>query len=211
MRVHTQEVAKSVPDMVRRVGDGSNNMLVEQEMQMAFQTSRLPVMVFTMKDDPNLMLKSVAAKLQPGTLHVCFLSFLFVSKICSAAIFSSIHNTAISLIMFTNPTGAILQKFNNAPLPGLVVLMPQNSDAGPAGQVHSTTFLYLHIVIYSFVCWLLYLFLYGQLIAYLQQQLRVDTYLPGIFGPMKFMSVVSFLVQGRSHHVSYILSTNIAS
>ena len=62
-----KEVAASVPDMVHRVGDGANYKLVEQEIQLAFQAGKFPVIVFSKKAEPNLMLKSVAAKLESGT------------------------------------------------------------------------------------------------------------------------------------------------
>lgn len=127
------ECGESVPDLLRRVGDGSNQMLIEQEMNAAFGSYKLPVAVITNKPEPALLFKALALKLEP------FLHFFLVSS----------------------PSSDFLLRFNRAVVPSIHILVPQDPE------------------------------LYKDLSNGLptQHALRIETFLPGAFGGMKFLCV----------------------
>ncbi len=104
-----QEAADSVPDVLKRVGDGSNQILIEQEINMAFAAKKFPVVVFTRKPEPALLFRALALKLQP------VFAFLFV----------------------VDPSEATMARFNGANVPSINVLRPQDmslyNDNNPNG------------------------------------------------------------------------------
>jgi len=95
-----QEAAASVPDVLKRVGDGANQYLVENEINTAFRGGKFPVLVFTKKPEPALLFKALALKLEP------VLSFLLIS----------------------DPSKETMSRFNNANVPSINVLVPQDMD-----------------------------------------------------------------------------------
>jgi len=95
-----QEAAASVPDVLKRVGDGSNQFLIENEINGAFRTGRFPVLVFTKKPEPALLFKALALVLEP----------------------------ALTFILISNPSKDTMSRFNNANVPSVNVLVPQDMD-----------------------------------------------------------------------------------
>jgi len=96
-----QEAAASLPDVLKRVGDGANQYLLENEINMAFRSGRFPVLVFSKKEDPASLFRALALKLEP------LLSFIFISS----------------------PSQETMARFNGANVPSVNVLVPQDMDA----------------------------------------------------------------------------------
>jgi len=101
-----QEAAASVPDVLKRVGDGSNQYLIENEINGAFRSGRFPVLVFTKKPEPALLFKALALKVEP------VLTFLLIS----------------------NPSKETMSRFNGANVPSVNVLVPQDMDLYKNGE-----------------------------------------------------------------------------
>ena len=95
-----QECGESVPDVLRRVGDGSNQMLMDQEVNTAFGSYKSPIVILSNKPQPALLFKALALKLEP------YCHFIFIA----------------------NPTSQFLVQFNRAVVPSVHILVPQDLD-----------------------------------------------------------------------------------
>jgi hypothetical protein len=95
-----QEAAASVPDVLKRVGDGSSQYLIENEINGAFRSGRFPVLVFTKKPEPALLFRALALALEP----------------------------ALTFLLISNPSKETMSRFNNANVPSVNVLVPQDMD-----------------------------------------------------------------------------------
>jgi hypothetical protein len=139
-----QECGESVPDTYQRIGDGTTQALLDQEVNEAFMAYKFPVVVITNKPQPALLFKALALKLEP------FLHF----------------------ILITSPPQSFLDRFNKAVVPSIHVLVPQ--DMEPYRDVSNG--------------------------IPAQHALRIETYLPGMFGGMKFVNIANFFVRVVAHH-----------